>query len=67
VNEDDQDLFPADFIVQLNAPDKYFGGEKVFPSDGSISSATRILDTEETNFIPVKHKRDLHVVLCRIA
>lgn len=61
VSEDDQDLFPADFIVQLNAPDKYFGGEKVFPSDGSISSAIRILDAEEPNFIPVKHKKDLYV------
>lgn len=62
ISEDDQDLFPADFIVQLNAPDKYFGGEKVFPRDGSISSAIRVLDTEEPNFIPVKHKKDLYVV-----
>lgn len=61
ISEDDQDLFPADFIVQLNAPDKYFGGEKVFPSDGFISSAIRILDTEESGFIPVKHKKDLYV------
>ena len=62
-SEDDQDLFPADFIVQLNAPNKYFGGETVFPSDGSISSAIRILDTEEPNFIPVKHKKDLCVTV----
>ncbi len=61
VSEDDQDLFPADFIVQLNAPDKYFGGEKVFPADGSISSAIRLLDTEEPDFISVKHKKELYV------
>ncbi|UQZ90582.1 hypothetical protein C4J81_15755 [Deltaproteobacteria bacterium Smac51] len=61
VNEEDQDLFPADFIIQLNAPDIYFGGEKVFPDDGSISPAIRVLDTAETDFIPVKHKKDLYV------
>jgi len=55
----DQDLFPHDFIVQLNAPSTYFGGERVFPSDGSIPAAIRILDTEEAGFIPVKHKTDL--------
>lgn len=63
VSEDDQDLFPADFIVQLNAPDKYFGGEKVFPADGSIASAIRLLDTEEVDFISVKHKKELYVTV----
>ncbi|TCL58879.1 Z1 domain-containing protein [Kineothrix alysoides] len=61
VNDDDQDLFPHDFIVQLNAPDYYFGGESVFPRDGSIPSMIRMLDTEEKNFIPVKHKKDFVV------
>lgn len=61
INDDDQDLFPHDFIVQLNEPDYYFGGERVFPRDGSISSIIRILDTEEKNFIPVIHKKDLVV------
>lgn len=63
VSDDFQDLFPADFIVQLNAPDKYFGGDKVFPSDGSISPAIRLLNTEEPNFVPVKHKKDLYVTV----
>lgn len=63
VLENDQDLFPADFIVQLNAPDNYFGGEKVFPSDGSISSAIRILDTKEIDFIPVKHKKEMYITI----
>lgn len=54
-----QDLFPHDFIVQLNAPSTYFGGERVFPIDGTIPAAIRILETEELNFIPVKHKKDL--------
>ena len=60
-NEEYQDLFPHDFIVQLNAPDTYFGGERVFPSDGSLPPVIRVLDTEEANFVPVKHKRDLVV------
>jgi hypothetical protein len=61
INDDDQDLFPHDFIVQLNAPDYYFGGDSVFPRDGSIPSVIRMLNTEEPNFIPVKHKKDLVV------
>jgi hypothetical protein len=61
INDENQDLFPHDFIVQLNAPDYYFGGDSVFPRDGSIPSVIRILDTEEPNFIPAKHKRDLVV------
>jgi len=59
--DSDQDLFPHDFIVQLNAPSTYFGGERVFPSDGSIPTAIRILNTEEPYFVPVKHKTDLTV------
>ncbi|GHV14508.1 endonuclease [Clostridia bacterium] len=61
VSDDDQDLFPADFIVQLNAPSTYFGGDKLFPSDGSIPLAIRKLDTEEVDFIPVKHRKDFQV------
>jgi hypothetical protein len=55
----DQDLFPADFIVQLKAPSNYFGGEKVFPLDGNISRAVRRVDENESNFLPVKHKKDV--------
>jgi hypothetical protein len=53
-----QDLFPHDFIVQLNAPNYYFGGERVFPEDGSIPSVVRVIDPEETNAVPLKHKKD---------
>lgn len=62
VSDDDQDLFPADFIVQLNAPSTYVGGEKVFPSDGSIPASIRKLDIGEIDFIPVKHKKDLYIL-----
>ena len=58
LSDENQDLFPHDFIVQLNAPNTYFGGERLFPSDGTIPKAIRILNTEENNFIPTKHKKD---------
>ena len=61
MSDGDQDLFPHDFIIQLNAPDYYFGGASVFPQDGSTPSVIRVLNTEEHNFIPVKHKKDLIV------
>lgn len=53
---DDLDLFPSDFIVQLNAPDNYFGGGKVFPEAGKVARAVRLLDENEEHFLPVKHK-----------
>lgn len=53
---DDLDLFPSDFIVQLNAPDNYFGGGKVFPEAGEVARPVRLLDETEEYFLPVKHK-----------
>jgi hypothetical protein len=61
INDEDQDLFPRDFIVQLNAPNTYFGGERIFPEDGSPVMVIRLLDTNEPNFIPVKHNKELVV------
>lgn len=50
------DLFPSDFIIQLNSPDNYFGGNKVFgvKKDKFI----RIIDENEPNFLDVYHKKD---------
>lgn len=55
-----QDLFPADFIVQLKAPDNYFGGEKVFPENGEtpLPRHLREIFSSEENFLPVIHKKD---------
>ncbi len=55
-NPDNLDLFPSDFIVQLNAPDNYFGGGKIFPEMGQIARPIRLLDETEADFLPVKHK-----------
>lgn len=56
--EDNLDLFPSDFIVQLNSPDNYFGGRKVFPKDDdSLPRCLRLLNEEESDFLPVIHDR----------
>lgn len=49
------DLFPSDFIVQLNSSDQYFGGRKVFPKEETTPRCLRILKESEKDFFPVKH------------
>ena len=60
--DDDQsynDLFPKDFITLLKTPTSYFGANKVFgeKNDGK-TRFLREIDEEESNFLPVKHKKD---------
>ena len=50
------DLFPSDFIIQLNSPDNYFGGNKVFGVEKE--KFIRIIDEKEFNFLDVYHKKD---------
>lgn len=51
-----KDLFPSDFIVQLNTPSNYFGGRKVFPkNDEDLPLCLQLIKTEEKNFLPVVH------------
>lgn len=50
-----KDLFPSNFILQLNAPENYFGTRVVF---GQNQQHLRILDEGEKSFLPVKHKKD---------
>lgn len=53
------DLFPSDFIIQLNSPDNYFGGYKVMGTDElSYNRYIRIIDENEPNFLDVYHKKD---------
>lgn len=55
-----EDLFPADFIIGLDAPDNYFGATKVFidgiPDDGEPQWLRSIHDNEDT--LPINHKQD---------
>lgn len=63
-DEDDgmlnEDLFPKDFIIGLDAPTNYFGPSKVFidglPDDGAPRWLRYISDNEDV--LPVKHKID---------
>lgn len=65
INPDDTDpenldLFPADFITQLHAPDFYFGGRKVFPKEtdtDTLPRCLRLLSEEEPCFLPVVHDK----------
>lgn len=57
-DEDDLDLFPSDFIVQLNSPSTYFGGRKVFPQNtDELPPCLRLISEDENNFLPVIHDR----------
>ncbi len=54
-DDNDKDLFPSDFIVQLNASESYFGTQKSFSTN---SNHIRLLDENELFFLPVKHAKD---------
>ena len=60
-NEHFLDLFPEDFIIQLRAPDNYFGGYKVFPHEDTDEHPRplRLIYEAEKDFLPVIHKKDI--------
>ncbi|MGI3213120.1 hypothetical protein ACROSR_18675, partial [Roseovarius tibetensis] len=55
-----EDLFPRDFIIGLDAPSNYFGPTKIFvdglPEDGDPTWLRYITDNEDV--LPIKHKID---------
>lgn len=55
--EGNLNLFPADFIVQLNSPSIYFGGRKVFPKGDYLPRCLRKIDENEAYFLPVIHDK----------
>lgn len=55
-----EDLFPRDFIYCLDAPNNYFGAEKIFlDTKGTENHVRKIVDAEDV--IPLKHKRDFEI------
>ncbi len=58
-NEDNLNLFPADFISLLKSPPTYCGCDKFFPEGDILSRSIRVLDEQEDNFLPVIHKKDV--------
>jgi len=55
-----EDLFPRDFIYCLDAPNNYFGAERIFLSDDGEAKHVRIINDAE-NILPLKHKKDVQV------
>ncbi len=53
-----EDLFPKDFIVDLDPPDNYFGPDRVFLNDAS--KVIRPIEDNE-DIIPMKHPISLEV------
>lgn len=55
-----EDLFPRDFIIGLDAPSNYFGPTKIFvdglPEEGAPTWLRYISDNED--ILPIKHKID---------
>jgi Z1 domain/C-5 cytosine-specific DNA methylase len=53
-----EDLFPRDFIYCLDAPNNYFGAEKIFlEDDGEAKHIRKIGDAED--ILPLKHNKNI--------
>lgn len=58
-NENDMigdDLFPRDFILNLDAPTNYFGAKKIFSEENDLDVLVPVNDFED--HLPLKHKKD---------
>ena len=61
--DNDEDLFPADFIYELKAPEAYIGAERIFGEAGDRKDVLIEIDTEELeSYFPAKHKKDYQVI-----
>lgn len=63
-DEDDQDLFPRDFIYALDAPSNYMGASHLFaPSSGVQAGDGGIREIEDASeLIPLSHKKNFHIL-----
>ena len=59
-NGEMEDLFPSDFLIGLEAPINYCGGEWFFVNDSKSEEPLEIIDDIE-NHLPSKHKSDFEV------
>ena len=53
---DIKDLFPSDFLVGLQAPTNYCGGEFFFTNEETSENAIEIID-DNKDLLPIKHKK----------
>jgi hypothetical protein len=56
IEGDYEDLFPSDFLVGLQAPSNYCGGEFFFTNEETSSNAI-VEITDNENVLPIKHKK----------
>ncbi len=56
-----EELFPRDFIYCLDAPNSYFGPDKVFLDDRLSEKILQPISDAE-NYIPLTHKKDHEIV-----
>lgn len=62
-NDNDQDLFPADFIYALSAPTNYIGADRIFGDDSDFSKVLEEINIEELEYyFPAKHKKNYSVI-----
>lgn len=55
--DNEKDLFPSNFIYNLNSPSNYIGAENIFPEDAKYHDQLRIIDDIEA-LIPEKHNKN---------
>ncbi len=59
-SDEDDDLFPSDFILTMAIPANYFGVDKLFESDSedpAKQTVREISDDEEKKFLSLKHDK----------
>lgn len=60
--DENKNLFPSDFIVQLKAPSNYFGLNLLFQKEKEEEDENykciRVLHEDEEFFVPVNHKKE---------
>jgi len=49
------DLFPRDFIISLDAPSNYVGAKRIFEEEGDLKIVREVNDHED--ILPLKHKK----------
>lgn len=60
--ENNEDLFPADFIYALSAPTDYIGADRIFGDDGDHYGMLEPIDIFDLeSCFPAKHKKDFVV------
>lgn len=55
-----EELFPKDFIYCLDAPNTYFGPDKVFLDEKNSDQILEIINDAE-NYLPFSHKKDFEI------